>query len=186
MNRAAVVLQLKQTRETLDKLLTCSNLPSVTDSFPTFNSPVESIYRRANAQASQANRSSAVSSQPFRSPRAWGLRVSFANGNTSCGSASKSLGTPFQFQVHEHLPWLSLRKTRAASWSDTTQGHGGLSLTHVLIFDRQPFSAHPSSSAISVRFPTYPYKGPAEPDVYTALIGVFRPLPSVSPTLRNA
>jgi hypothetical protein len=46
------------------------------------SSPAGNIDSFASAQASQANKSNAASSQHFGLPRAWALKANFANGRT--------------------------------------------------------------------------------------------------------
>ena len=62
IDRTALIEQLKQTRETLDKLLLLLKSSRATNSWLTFTSPVKNIDRRANTQASRASKSNAESS----------------------------------------------------------------------------------------------------------------------------
>ena len=88
MNRTALIDQIQQARETLEKLLTLlQSAPVERDRFVSHLYQARREYRRtcetAGKSGKQIERCVIAS---FGSPRAWALRANFANGRTCCGS----------------------------------------------------------------------------------------------------
>jgi hypothetical protein len=86
MNRATLVDKLTEVQRIVQHLLDQLQA-SEHDKFAAhLYRPAGNTGTSANAQASQASKSSGASSQASMSPRAWALRASFGSGSTCCGS----------------------------------------------------------------------------------------------------
>jgi hypothetical protein len=88
MSRSALIDQLQQAGETLEKLPTMlQSTPVATDLSLTSIRLDGNADEPAKLPGSPASKSRGMSSEPSGLPRAWALRANFCNGDTCCGSA---------------------------------------------------------------------------------------------------